>query len=89
MTETATPAKPFVLPDTVAVVEGTEIKKTELEEALNAAIAQAGKKAADLPEEQKEQAYRSILNDMIIDKLVLKRAEKEAVTDAEVDAERP
>ncbi len=82
----ATPAKPFELPETVAVVEGTEIKKAELEEALNAAISQAGKKPDDLPREQREQAYRSILNDMIIDKLVLKRAEKEAVTDAEVDA---
>lgn len=78
-------SKPFVLPDSVAVVEGITINKTALEEALDAALAQAGKKPADISVEEKKQAYRSILDELILDKLVLKRAEKETVTDAEFE----
>jgi len=83
--DASSPAKTLSLPDPVAVVEGEPIKKTELEDAFNAALTQAGKKAGDIPDEQKMQGYQQILSEMIIEKLVTKRAEKVEVTDAEVD----
>lgn len=74
-----------VIPDPVAVVEGVEIKKAELESALTAILAQRGQSPAALPPEQKPSIYRMVLDDLIIDKLVSKRAQEMKVEDAEVD----
>ncbi len=72
--------------DPVAVVEGQEIKKADLDEALVGVLAQSGRKPADIPPEQKAGAYRMILDDIIVDKLIAKRSADEKVTDEEVDA---
>ncbi len=85
----ATPApaaKPVEIKDPVAVVEGIEIKKAELDEALAAVLAQRGGSPNDIPEDQKLGAYRMLLDDVIIDKLVAKRSAEVKVTDEEVDA---
>ena len=79
------PAVEAVIPDPVAVVEGVEIKKAELESALTAILAQRGQSPAALPPEQKPSIYRMVLDDLIIDKLVSKRAQEMKVEDAEVD----
>ena len=77
--------KALVLPDPVASVDGIEIKKSELTDAFNAVLAQAGKKSEDIPSDQRLDAYRAILNDLIIDRLLTKLSEKQEVTDADVD----
>ncbi|MHA3771597.1 peptidylprolyl isomerase [Verrucomicrobiota bacterium sgz303538] len=83
----ATPAaKETPLPATVAVVEGTEIKKEELERAFNAVLSQQGIPAAQVPAEQRAQGYRMILDDLILEKLVSKRSAETKVTDEEVGA---
>lgn len=79
-------AKATPLPDTVAVVEGQEIKKAELEKAFEAVLAAQGVPAGSLPEEQKMEGYRMILEDMILEKLINKRASGIKVADAEVTA---
>ncbi len=81
----AAPATP-ALTDPVAVVEGVEIKKADLETAFNRVVAQQGIPADQLPAEQRLQGYRMILDDMIIEKLITKRAAETKVSDEEVAA---
>lgn len=80
-----TPAAP--LPDVVATVEGQDIKKEELELALNTALARQGIPADQLPAGQRAQGYKMILNDLITEKLVTKRAASIEVKDDEVNAQ--
>ena len=81
------PATDFVLKDPVAEVEGQAINKVDLEGALNAALAQHGKTLADFSREQKLQGYHAVLDQIVMQKLVAKRASDVKVTDAEVGAE--
>ena len=80
-------AKPVALPDTVAVVDGTEIKKDELEKAFNNVLAARQMKPDSIPAEQRLQGYRMILDEIIIDKLISKRAAETPVTDDEMKAQ--
>ncbi len=75
------------LPDPVAVVEGEKISRADLEEAFNNVVASSGMKADELSAEQKIAGYREILDALIIDKLVGRKASSVEVPDAEVDAE--
>ena len=85
--EKAAPAvKGSALPDPVAVVDGTEIKKADLEQAFARMLAAQRIPADQLPEEQRLQGYRMILDDMIIEKIVTKKAAETKVTDEEVTA---
>ena len=85
------PAAPKTQPiaDPVAVVEGAEIKKADLEEAFTTVVRSQGmppEQAGAMPEGQKMQIYRMILDDMIIDKLISKRSAAVKVEEAEVTA---
>ena len=71
----------------MAVVESKPISKAELETAFGKAVAAAGKSAADFSDAEKQAGYHSILNEMIIERLLLKRSEKEVVSDAEVESD--
>ncbi len=88
--EPAAPApaasKATAITDPVAVVEGAEIKKADLDKALARVLQQQGIPADKMPEEQKIQGYRMVLDDLIIEKLVTKRAADTKVTDEEVAA---
>ena len=70
--------------DPVAVVEGMEIKQADLDQALTGLLAQQGKSLAEIPPEQKPQLYQMILDDMIVEKIVTKRASETKVTDEEI-----
>ena len=85
-------AKPAAAPDdgvpnVVAVVEGVEITKVELDRALTAIMAQRGRDGGNIPAEQKPQLYRMVLDDMVIDRLISKRSAEVKVGDADVDKE--
>ncbi len=83
----AKPATPEgAIPDTVAVVEGSPIKKSEIESRFAMMLSSRGIPADQVPEEQRGKAYQMILNDLIVDKLLDKRAADEKVTDEEVAA---
>ncbi|MEI6872473.1 MAG: peptidylprolyl isomerase [Verrucomicrobiota bacterium] len=79
------PATP--LPDVVATVEGKDIKKEELEQALTAALARQGIPADQLPGDQKAQGYRMLLNDLITEKLVTNRCAEIAVKEEDISAQ--
>jgi len=79
------PAAP--LPDVVATVEGQDIKKEELEQALTAALARQGIPADQMPAGQKAEGYKSLLNDLITEKLVNKRAATTEVKDEDINAQ--
>jgi parvulin-like peptidyl-prolyl isomerase len=81
----ATTSAAVELPETVAIVEGVPIKRGELDETLNALLAQNGRSLAELPAEQKSGAYRMILDDMIADRLITKRAAAVEISDAAVE----
>jgi len=79
--------KPFVLTDPVAVVEGVEIKKAELEAAFASVLSQQKMAPGSLPDDQRMQGYRMILDDMIIEKLITKRSAEVKVPDEELTAQ--
>jgi peptidyl-prolyl cis-trans isomerase C len=79
------PAAP--LPDVVATVDGQEIKKEELEQAFATELARQGIPPDQLPANQKAQGYKMVLNDLITEKLVSKRAAAMEAKEEEVNAQ--
>jgi peptidyl-prolyl cis-trans isomerase C len=81
----AAPAAPAVeIKDPVAIVDGQEIKVAEVEAALAGFLAQQHKTAADVPPDQKPRIYRSIVDDMIVEKIIKKRSAEEKITDEDI-----
>jgi peptidyl-prolyl cis-trans isomerase C len=91
VTALAQDAKPAAedtsLPDPVAIVEGEKISRADLQENFNNALGASGISPDDLTAEQKMAGYREILDQLIIDKLVSRKASSVAIPDAEIDAE--
>jgi parvulin-like peptidyl-prolyl isomerase len=82
----ATAAKDTALPDPVAIVDGDPVKKSELEEAF-ANVLRARQIPADkIPAEERAEGYRMILDEIILDKLLVKLSAGTKVTDEEVAA---
>ncbi len=75
------------LKDPVAVVNGENISKAELETAFDQAVGNAGVEASTLSSEEKMAGYRKLLDDLILDKLIKAKATDIEVTDADVKAE--
>lgn len=89
-TPEATPAATtsgIALKDPVAVVNGENISRAQLEEAFNSAVQSAGAKVDALTDEQKLEGYSQLLDDLIMEKLVTKAAEGVVVPQADIDAE--
>jgi len=80
----AAETKPVVLTDPVAVVEGSEIRKADLDQAFASVLASQGMppdQASRIPDAQRMQFYRMLLDDMIADKIIAKRATETPVTE--------
>ena len=75
------------LPDPVAVVEGEKISRADLQQTFNNALAASGISPDDLTADQKMAGYREILDELIVDKLVSRKASSVEVPDADIDAE--
>lgn len=73
------------LPEVVAVVEGVEIKGPELEKTFNGFLASRQIPVDALPAAEKARGYRMILDEMIKEKLIEKRAAEVKVSDDEVN----
>lgn len=78
-------AKPY--PDVVAVVEGKEIKATELQEAVAMILSRQGASPDDVPEDQRGKIFHMMLDQLILTKLVEKRSVDTKVPEDEVTAE--
>ncbi len=76
----------MVLPDTVAIVEGVEIKKDELEKAFAGVVASQGMPAESIPAEQRAEGYRMVLDQLVVEKLLTKRTADVQVSDEDVTA---
>jgi len=81
------PAKPIELPEVVAIVNGKEIKRAELEEIFKAAVQSSGMNPANLSTEQQLGGYTQLLNDLVERQLLLDASAAVKVSDADVDAE--
>ncbi|MFM8230571.1 MAG: peptidylprolyl isomerase, partial [Chthoniobacterales bacterium] len=75
------------LPDPVAVVEGEKISRADLQEAFNNALAASGINPDDIEPAQKMAGYREILDELIVDKLVSRKASSVEIKDADLEAE--
>jgi peptidyl-prolyl cis-trans isomerase C len=75
------------LPDPVAVVEGEKISRADLQENFNRALASSGINPDEIEPEQKMEGYREILDELIIDKLVSRKASSVEIKDADLEAE--
>lgn len=75
------------LPDPVAVVEGDKISRADLEDTFKNALASSGINADDLTPDQKMAGYREILDELIVDKLISRKASSVEVKDADLEAE--
>jgi len=84
--EAPAPAKPYLLPPTVATVEGVEIKKDELEKAFGSMLASQGVSPDAVPPAKVGEAYKMILDDLIVEHLISKRAADVKITDTEFAA---
>jgi peptidyl-prolyl cis-trans isomerase C len=79
------PAAP--LPDVVATVDGQEIRKEELEQAFTTELARQGIPADQLPANQRAQGYKMVLNDLITEKIVSKRAASMEAKEEDINAQ--
>jgi peptidyl-prolyl cis-trans isomerase C len=83
----AASAKPIELPEVVAIVNGKEIKRAQLEEIFKAAVQASGMNPADLAPDQQLGGYTQLLNDLVERQLLLDASAAVKVTPADVDAE--
>ena len=83
----ATKPADTTLPDPVAIVEGEKISRADLEQTFNNALGSSGINPSDLTPEQKMAGYREILDELIVDKLISRKASSVEVKDADIDAE--
>lgn len=75
------------LPDPVAIVEGEKISRADLQEAFQNALAASGINPDDIEPAQKMSGYREILDQLIVDKLVSRKASSVEIKDADLEAE--
>jgi peptidyl-prolyl cis-trans isomerase C len=84
----AQPGTPPLAPETVlATVDGETIKAGDVDAAIGKIMAQRGMPPDALPPGQRDQIVRSMVDDLIMEKLVTKASAQTAIPDAEVNAE--
>ena len=85
--EESKPATAVELPDPVAIVEGEKISSADLQKTFSGALASSGINADDLTADQKMAGYREILDELIVDKLISRKASSVDIKDADLEAE--
>jgi peptidyl-prolyl cis-trans isomerase C len=73
------------LPDPVASINGDPISLADLQRVTRALLATDGQTIEGLSPEDRQKAYRSVLDDIITDHLVAKKAVDEQVADVDVE----
>jgi peptidyl-prolyl cis-trans isomerase C len=80
-------AAPAQADQVLATVNGEEIKSSHVNAEIGKILAQRGMPPDAIPAQQRDQIVRSMLDDMIMDKLVTKAAADTKISDAEVNGE--
>lgn len=90
----AADAKPAAAPaakaddnEVLAIVDGAEIKRGEVNKEIGEAMAAQGMPPGALPESQRDEATRQILDNLVMEKLITKATAGITVTDADVNGE--
>jgi peptidyl-prolyl cis-trans isomerase C len=84
----ATEAAPaLVIPDVVAVVDGFEIKKADVERRISAALAQQGFPLDALPPSERARLFRIVTEESVNERIIDKQSEGFAVDEKQVEAE--
>ena len=73
------------LPDPVAKVDGQAISRADLQKVTEAVLTSKGRRLAELSDEDKRTAYRSVLDQIITDRLVSEQASNEKVDELTVE----
>jgi peptidyl-prolyl cis-trans isomerase C len=73
------------LPEVVAIVNGESIKREELERVFNALLSANGRNPAELSDKDRKKGYRSVLDEMVTDRLVAKLSTEIPAPDADVE----
>ena len=83
-----TPAgTPYVLPDVVAKVDDESISKQELEHVTDTLLQSNGRALKDLSPADQRRAFQSVIDDVIIDKILIRQSAGETVSDMDVETQ--
>lgn len=85
--EAVKPVDETKLPDVVATVNGTAIKKGDLQNAVESIQAQMKMMGTTVPPERKDEMYRSLLDDLISTELLAQEAKTRAVAVSDKDVD--
>ncbi|MFI0347375.1 MAG: peptidylprolyl isomerase [Chthoniobacterales bacterium] len=77
----------IALKDPIAIVDGENISKEQLEKAFREALMSSGVNPSTITADQKLQAYRQILDSLIVEQIVNKKSASVQVSDADVAAQ--
>jgi TPR repeat protein/serine/threonine protein kinase/parvulin-like peptidyl-prolyl isomerase len=75
------------LPDPIAIVEGEPISLGDLENTYLSALESAGINGEDLSLDQQMAGYREVLDELIVDRLISRKAAFVGISDAELEEE--
>lgn len=82
---TASLVPTYVLPEIVATVDGDAIHKADVEHVASVLLANRGRTLDSLSADDKKKVYASVLDDMITDRLVMRKAVGETVNPMDVE----
>jgi parvulin-like peptidyl-prolyl isomerase len=73
------------LPEIVATIDGDAINKAELERVFSTLLSANGRNLSELSPAERRKGYRSVLDEMIIDRLVSKQSSGLTVSDQDIE----
>ena len=79
------PVSNYALPEIVATVDGDPIHKADVERVASVLLANRGRTLESLSADDKKKVYASVLDDMVTDRLVIRKAASETVDPMDVE----
>ena len=76
---------PYALPDPVATVDGDPISKADLERVTDTLLQSNGRALKDLSPADQQRVFHSVADDMIMDRILTRKATGETVPDMDVE----
>ncbi len=80
-------ATPYTLPGTVATVDGNAIPSTELTRVTDTLLQSNGRALKDLSPADQRRVFQSVLDDMVIDRILMEKSAGETVADMDVETQ--